>query len=226
MLINATDPEEIRVATLVDSVLSDYDIEFVHNEKIKGNIYKAKVVRADTSLQAAFIHYGGQKNGFLPIGELPRDMVSADGRRGRIQDLLSRDQEIMVQAVREELGTKGAMMTAQISLPGRYLVLTPGQPPQRHQPQDREPRGARVLQAPHRRTGHSQEHGRHRADRLPGRHQGGLPAGPGLPAGHLQGGPGPLQASPWPGPGLAGGRCRHPHPPGLFQLRYGGGPHR
>jgi ribonuclease E len=128
MLINATDPEEIRVATLVDSVLSDYDIEFVHNEKIKGNIYKAKVVRADTSLQAAFIHYGGQKNGFLPIGELPRDMVSQDGRRGRIQDLLSRDQEIMVQAVREELGTKGAMMTAQISLPGRYLVLTPGNP--------------------------------------------------------------------------------------------------
>ena len=128
MLINATDPEEIRVATLVDSVLSDYDIEFVHNEKIKGNIYKAKVVRVDTSLQAAFIHYGGQKNGFLPIGELPRDLVSPDGRRGRIQDLLNRDQEIMVQAVREELGSKGAMMTAQISLPGRYLVLTPGNP--------------------------------------------------------------------------------------------------
>src|SRR5512145_3299978 len=128
MLINATDPEEIRIATLVDSVLSDFDIEFVHNEKIKGNIYKAKVVRVDTSLQAAFIHYGGQKNGFLPIGELPRDLVTPDGRRGRIQDLLSRDQEIMVQAVREELGTKGAMMTAQISLPGRYLVLTPGNP--------------------------------------------------------------------------------------------------
>jgi ribonuclease E len=128
MLINATDSEEIRVATLVDGVLSDYDIEFVHNEKIKGNIYKAKVVRVDQSLQAAFIHYGGQKNGFLPIGELPKDLVSADGRRGRIQDLLSRDQEIMVQAVREELGSKGAMMTAQISLPGRYLVLTPGNP--------------------------------------------------------------------------------------------------
>jgi len=128
MLINATDPEEIRVATLVDSVLSDFDIEVVNNEKIKGNIYKAKVVRADTSLQAAFIHYGGQKNGFLPLGELPRHLVSPDGRRGRIQDLLSRDQEILVQAVREELGTKGAMMTAQVSLPGRYLVLTPGNP--------------------------------------------------------------------------------------------------
>lgn len=128
MLINATDPEEIRVATLVDGVLTDFDIEFIHNEKIKGNIYKAKVVRADQALQAAFIHYGGQKNGFLPIGELPKDMVSTDGRRGRIQDLLNRDQEIMVQAVREELGTKGAMMTGQISLPGRYLVLTPGSP--------------------------------------------------------------------------------------------------
>ena len=128
MLINATDSEEIRVATLIDGVLSDFDIEFVHNEKIKGNIYKAKVVRVDQSLQAAFIHYGSQKNGFLPIGELPKDLVSADGRRGRIQDLLNRDQEIMVQAVREELGSKGAMMTAQISLPGRYLVLTPGNP--------------------------------------------------------------------------------------------------
>jgi ribonuclease E len=128
MLINATDPEEIRVATLVDGVLTDFDIEFIHNEKIKGNIYKAKVVRVDQSLQAAFVHYGGQKNGFLPIGELPKDLVSGDGRRGRIQDLLNRDQEVMVQAVREELGSKGAMMTGQISLPGRYLVLTPGSP--------------------------------------------------------------------------------------------------
>ncbi len=128
MLINATDPEEIRVATLVDGVLTDFDIEFIHNEKIKGNIYKARVVRVDQSLQAAFIHYGGQKNGFLPIGELPKDILSGDGRRGRIQDLLNRDQEIMVQAVREELGSKGAMMTGQISLPGRYLVLTPGSP--------------------------------------------------------------------------------------------------
>ncbi len=128
MLINATDPEEIRVATLLDGTLLDFDVEFIHNEKIKGNLYKAKVIRVDHSLQAAFIHYGGQKNGFLPLGELPRDMVSPDGRRGRIQDLLNRDQEILVQAVREEIGTKGAMMTAQVSLPGRYLVLTPGNP--------------------------------------------------------------------------------------------------
>lgn len=128
MMINATDPEEVRVASLVDGVLTDFDIEFIHNEKIKGNIYKARVVRVDQALQAAFIHYGGQKNGFLPLGELPRDMVSPDGRRGRIQDILQRDAEIMVQAVREELGSKGAMMTGQLSLPGRYLVLTPGNP--------------------------------------------------------------------------------------------------
>ncbi|HEU4951482.1 MAG TPA: ribonuclease E/G, partial [Holophagaceae bacterium] len=128
MLINATDPEEIRVATLVDGVLYDYDVEFIHNEKIKGNIYKARVVRVDTALQAAFIHFGGTKNGFLPLGELPREMVSGDGRRGRIQDLLHKDQEIMVQAVREELGSKGAMMTGQVSLAGRFLVITPGNP--------------------------------------------------------------------------------------------------
>ena len=127
MLINATDPEEIRVATLIDGVLFDFDVEFLHNEKIKGNIYKARVVRADTSLQAAFVHFGGQKNGFLPMGELPRDL-SGDGRRGRIQDVLSRDQEILVQAVREELGSKGAMMTGQVSMAGRYLVITPGNP--------------------------------------------------------------------------------------------------
>jgi ribonuclease E len=127
MMINATDPEEIRVATLIDGVLFDYDVEFLHNEKIKGNLYKARVVRADTSLQAAFVHFGGQKNGFLPMGELPRDL-SGDGRRGRIQDVLQRDQEILVQAVREELGSKGAMMTGQISLAGRYLVITPGNP--------------------------------------------------------------------------------------------------
>ena len=127
MMINATDPEEIRVATLIDGVLFDFDVEFLHNEKIKGNIYKARVVRADTSLQAAFVHFGGQKNGFLPMGELPRDL-SGDGRRGRIQDVLSRDQEILVQAVREELGSKGAMMTGQVSMAGRYLVITPGNP--------------------------------------------------------------------------------------------------
>jgi len=127
MMINATDPEEIRVATLIDGVLFDYDVEFLHNEKIKGNLYKAKVVRVDTSLQAAFVHFGGQKNGFLPLGELPRDL-SGDGRRGRIQDVLQRDQEILVQAVREELGSKGAMMTGQVSLAGRYLVITPGNP--------------------------------------------------------------------------------------------------
>lgn len=127
MLINATDAEEIRVATLIDGVLFDYDVEFLHNEKIKGNLYKARVVRVDNSLQAAFVHFGGQKNGFLPLGELPRDQ-SGDGRRGRIQDVLQRDQEILVQAVREELGSKGAMMTGQISLAGRYLVITPGNP--------------------------------------------------------------------------------------------------
>ena len=126
MLINATDPEEIRVAILKGGILSDFDIEFLHNEKLKGNIYKAKVVRIDQSLQAAFVHYGAQKNGFLPIAELPKDLTGPNGRRGRIHDLLQKDQEIMVQVVREELGTKGAMVTAQISLPGRYLVLTPG----------------------------------------------------------------------------------------------------
>jgi ribonuclease E len=128
VLINASDEEEIRIATLKNGVLFDYDVEFIHNEKNKGNIYKAKIVKIDQSLQAAFVDYGMERNGFLPLAELPRKLVSEDSGRTKIQQLLKKDQEIMVQVIREQLGNKGAMVSAQISLAGRYLVVTPGNP--------------------------------------------------------------------------------------------------
>ncbi len=128
VLINASDEEEVRIATLKGGVLFDYDVEFIHNEKIKGNIYKARVLKIDQSLQAAFVDYGMERNGFLPLAELPRTTASEDPEMLKIQHLLKKDQEIMVQVIREQLGSKGAMVSAQISLAGRYLVVTPGNP--------------------------------------------------------------------------------------------------
>ena len=128
MLINASHPEENRVAIVVDGILSELDIEIAGQEQSKGNIYKAVVVRVETGLQAAFVDYGAEKPGFLQIGEVnpqiypPKDEVNG---RPRIADLLQRGQEIMVQIVKEERGNKGAALTTYLSIPGRYMVLMP-----------------------------------------------------------------------------------------------------
>lgn len=126
VLINSMEEEEIRIATLRDGILYDYDVEFIHNEKIKGNIYKATVVKVDPSLQAAFVDFGEVRNGFLPLAELSK--THATDSPEQIQHLLHKGQEIMIQIIREHLGNKGAMASAQVSLAGRYLVLTPGNP--------------------------------------------------------------------------------------------------
>ncbi len=128
MLINASHPEENRVAIVVDGILSELDIEIAGQEQSKGNIYKAVVVRVETGLQAAFVDYGAEKPGFLQIGEInpqiypPKEDI---GGRPRIADLLQRGQEIMVQIVKEERGNKGAALTTYLSIPGRYMVLMP-----------------------------------------------------------------------------------------------------
>lgn len=128
MLINASHPEENRVAIVVDGILSELDIELAGQEQTKGNIYKAVVVRVETGLQAAFVDYGAEKLGFLQIGEIhpkiypPRDETKG---RPRIADILQRGQEIMVQIVKEERGNKGAALTTYLSIPGRYMVLMP-----------------------------------------------------------------------------------------------------
>ncbi len=128
MLINASHPEENRVAIVVDGILSELDIEIAGQEQSKGNIYKAVVVRVETGLQAAFVDYGAEKLGFLQIGELhpnlypPKDETKG---RPRIADILKRGQEILVQIVKEERGNKGAALTTFLSIPGRYMVLMP-----------------------------------------------------------------------------------------------------
>jgi ribonuclease E len=130
MLINATHPEEHRVAIVEDGILSELDIEITGKQQTKGNVYKAVVVRVETGLQAAFVDYGGERPGFLQIGEIHPTLHKADPNsetkgRPRINDMLRRGQELLVQVVKEERGTKGAALTTFLSLPGRYMVLMP-----------------------------------------------------------------------------------------------------
>lgn len=130
MLINASHPEENRVAIVVDGILSELDIEIAGQEQTKGNIYKAVVTRVESGLQAAFVDYGAEKMGFLQIGEIHPNIYPATDNpdtknRPRINDILQRGQELLVQIVKEERGTKGAALTTFLSLPGRYMVLMP-----------------------------------------------------------------------------------------------------
>ncbi|MFO7813534.1 MAG: Rne/Rng family ribonuclease [Pelovirga sp.] len=128
MLINASHPEENRVAIVVDGVLSELDIELAGQEQSRGNIYKAAVVRVETGLQAAFVDYGADKLGFLQTSEIHPEIYPARNKnngRPRIADILHRGQEILVQVVKEERGNKGAALTTFLSLPGRYMVLMP-----------------------------------------------------------------------------------------------------
>jgi ribonuclease E len=131
MLINAEDAEESRVAIVADGILEEFDIETCHKEQNKSNIYKGVVVKVEAGLQAAFVEYGGKRAGFLPLGEVhPTCYADQDlakrGGRVRIHDVLKRNQELLVQVVKDEIGTKGAALSTYISLPGRYLVLMPG----------------------------------------------------------------------------------------------------
>lgn len=131
MLINATLPEEDRVAIVEDGILTELDIEIAGRQQTKSNIYKGEVIRVEQGLQAAFVDYGAQRPGFLQIGEIhpslypKRDDDTPHPRRPAITDILKRGQQILVQVVKEERGNKGAALTTEISLPGRYMVLMP-----------------------------------------------------------------------------------------------------
>ncbi|WP_305044780.1 Rne/Rng family ribonuclease [Geoalkalibacter sp.] len=132
MLINATHPEEHRVAIVEDGFLTELDIEITGKEQTRGNVYKALVVRVESGLQAAFVDYGAERLGFLQMGEIhPALFPKSDinGRsRARINEILRPGQEILVQVLKEERGTKGAALTTFLSLPGRYMVLMPESP--------------------------------------------------------------------------------------------------
>jgi len=134
MLINALHAEEARVAIVEDGRLVDLDVEIAGNEQIRGNIYKGVVVRVEQGLQAAFVDIGLKKLGFLQMGELHpenwkwRDDVPEDQRhrRPRIQEVLRRGQELILQVEKGERDNKGSALTTYVSLPGRYMVLMPG----------------------------------------------------------------------------------------------------
>jgi len=132
MLINATQPEELRVAIVDGQKLFNLDIEIPGKEQKKANIYKGRVTRVEPSLEAAFVDYGAERHGFLPLKEISRsyysDQAKASSGRINIQEVIKEGQEVVVQIEKEERGNKGAALTTFISLAGRYLVLMPNNP--------------------------------------------------------------------------------------------------
>ena len=132
MLINATQPEEIRVALVDGQWLYDLDIEDRQREQKKANIYKGKITRVEASLEAAFVDYGAERHGFLPLKEISREYFirqdQGDSSKIRIKDVIKEGMEVLVQVEKEERGNKGAALTTFISLAGRYLVLMPNNP--------------------------------------------------------------------------------------------------
>ena len=131
MLINATQSEELRVALVDGQKLYDLDIESPGHEQKKSNIYKAKITRIEPSLEAAFVDYGAERHGFLPMKEIAREYFPKGYTfqgRPNIKEVLHEGQEVIVQIDKEERGQKGAALTTFISLAGSYLVLMPNNP--------------------------------------------------------------------------------------------------
>jgi ribonuclease E len=131
MLVNAVQEEELRVALVDGQKLYDLSIEIPSREQKKSNIYKGRITRVEPSLEAAFVEYGAQRHGFLPLKEVSKEYFRAQaGNQGRpnIKDVLQEGQELIVQVEKEERGNKGAALTTFISLAGRFLVLMPNNP--------------------------------------------------------------------------------------------------
>ncbi|QFU02228.1 Ribonuclease E [Halomonas sp. THAF5a] len=129
MLINATQPEELRVALVDGQRLYDLDIESGAREQKKANIYRGKITRVEPSLEAAFVDFGADRHGFLPLKEVSRDyFLKEPSGRPSIKEVLKEGQEVIVQVDKEERGNKGAALTTFISLAGRFLVLMPNNP--------------------------------------------------------------------------------------------------
>src|SRR3989339_939786 len=125
MLINAVHLEQKRMAIVEDGKLVEFNIQMAVKEPITGNIYKGIVMKVERGLQAAFVNYGGRKDGFLPLKDVSyNNFTDPVGREGS-RPTLKVGQEILVQVMREVSERKGALLTAYISLPGRYLVLLP-----------------------------------------------------------------------------------------------------
>lgn len=132
MLVNATQPEELRVALVDGQWLFDLDIENPGREQKKGNIYKARIVRFEPSLEALFVYFGSDRHGFLPLREVAHHHFAKAGieelNRSNIREILPEGSELLIQVDKEERGSKGAALTTFISLAGCYLVLMPNNP--------------------------------------------------------------------------------------------------
>ncbi len=128
ILINALAPEECRVALVENGRLEAFELEGAGYETTKGNIYKGRIVNVETSLQAVFVDIGLNRNGYLPFEEIHPDYYGYAEDKNEISKLLKKGQDILVQVVKEETPLKGAYVTTYLSLPGRFLVLMPGNP--------------------------------------------------------------------------------------------------
>ena len=128
MLINATQEEELRVALVDGQKLYDLDIENRTRIQKKANIYRGKVTRVEPSLEAAFVDFGAERHGFLPLKEISRQYYAKDVRSKNLKELIPEGTQVIVQVEKEERGNKGAALTTYISLAGRYLVLMPNNP--------------------------------------------------------------------------------------------------
>ena len=132
MLVNATQPEECRVAMVDGQFLYDLDIEVAGRSQRKASIYKAKITRIEPSLEAAFVDYGADRHGFLPFKEVARefyaDRTTESGEPATVKEALAEGQQLLVQVEKEQRGKKGAALTTFPSLAGRYLVLMPNNP--------------------------------------------------------------------------------------------------
>ena len=124
ILINSSYGDELRVALVDGAKLYDFDTESPEKILLKGSIYKATVSRIESSLDAAFINFGSERHGFLPLKDLSKEYFKKD-KNGKFVCILEEGQEIIVQVTKEERGTKGAALTTQIGLAGRFLVLIP-----------------------------------------------------------------------------------------------------
>lgn len=129
IFINALYPEEKRVAIVEGDTLVDFYVEFSSKAHLKGNIYKGIIARIEPGLQAAFVDFGAKKQGFLQMREVQPQYFQnkKQGKRVRVQDVLSKGQEVIVQVEKDERDTKGASLTTYISIAGRYIVMMPGQ---------------------------------------------------------------------------------------------------
>ena len=129
ILIDAKYPEEKRVAILEGDRLVDFYVELTAKEHLRGNIYKGRIARIEPSLQAVFVDFGQKKHGFLQVREIMPEYCNTEGKgkKSRIQEIFHKGQELLVQVEKDERETKGASLTTYISIPGRYIVMMPGQ---------------------------------------------------------------------------------------------------